>query len=110
MINELTAKNLYDVWSSELECIQILDFRAYTEYFECRIPGSKTYTENSFKKDLILKFSDIAFFLIDPPQNIVDKLTDDQEIQNVFIIVGGFEAWLRAGYPTAPLMFKSEAI
>ena len=82
MINELTAKNLYDVWSSELECIQILDFRAYTEYFECRIPGSKTYTENSFKKDLILKFSDIAFFLIDPPQNIVDKLTDDQEIQN----------------------------
>lgn len=108
MINELSAKNLYDVWSSESECIQILDFRAYSEYFKCRIPGSKSYIEKSFKKNLFTKFSDIAFFLIEAPDHIVEDLADDHKIQNVFTIMGGFEAWLKAGYPTAPLVFKSK--
>lgn len=109
MINKLTPKNLYDIWSSELECIKILDFRSPMRYLESRIPGSKSLGDQkiTLRKEHFIRSSDLSFFLIEAPKHLSDMLVDDQDIENVFEIVGGFEAWVKSGYPTAPLKFKS---
>lgn len=109
MISKLTPKNLYDIWSSELECIQILDFRSPNIYAESRIPGSKSLGDHgsTLSKEHFIGSSEISFFLIDTPEFLSDMIDSDRDIENVFEIEGGFEAWVKNGYPTAPLKFES---
>lgn len=108
MINVLSAKNVYDLWASECECLEVIDFRSDNEIRVSRIPGANNLDPIHVNAETFLEFENKVFVLIDAPSDFLSEVSKNLDIDNVFVIDGGFGSWIDGGYPIAPLVFNGE--
>ena len=101
MNNVISVKNLYDVWSSERECIKIIDFRPYGEFRLKHIPGAYSYRDPMDTLSEIECKGEILFVLIEPTQDFISKLGNVLAIDNTVTLEGGFASWQASQYPCA---------
>ena len=108
MLGLFTSKNLYDIWASECECLEILDFRADSEVQKTRIPGTNNLNPLAVSSDVFLDNENKLFVLIEAPFDFLREISKNPGIDNVFTLEQGLNSWIMAGYPTAPLIFQAE--
>lgn len=95
-MDTISAKSLYDVWSTEIECIEIIDVRSKKSFQKARVPGANWI----FPQDLKTKLRQSN------PNNLVvivgeiDQIDMIEEFQNVVLLDGGMSSWLDNSYPT----------
>lgn len=105
MIGYLSAKKLYDIWSSECECLQVIDFRSVSDFLSHRIPGARNETVQSWRDDILLQKENYVFVFVEAPQSLLQDLADNHSIDNLFVLENGMSAWIEQDYPVAPLNF-----
>ncbi|NCN40004.1 hypothetical protein GW916_02015 [bacterium] len=106
MISYLSAKNVYDIWASECECMEVLDFRSISSIQSSRIPGTNNLSPKDISIKTFLEDQNKVFVLIEAPAELVSEVSKHSEVDNVFIIDGGLGSWVDAGYPLAPLVIE----
>lgn len=95
-MNAISAKSLYDAWSTEIECIEIIDVRSKKSFQKARVPGANWI----FPQDLKTKLRQSN------PNNLVvivgdaDQIDLTNEFENVVLLDGGMSSWLDKKYPS----------
>lgn len=100
--NQITAKQVYEVWSSEPELIRILDLREHSAFTANRIPGSRWVAGLAEIRELATDAHDILFVIVTEKGApvIIDLL--EQTLNNVVALTGGIEEWRAQGLPLCP--------
>jgi rhodanese-related sulfurtransferase len=111
-MNEMTAKQIYDLWSTEIECLALIDLRPLDHYESARIPGAISKGVSDLKILLNRNDEDRLYVLIVDGSKkmlrIISELISRSE--NFIILTGGMKNWLSSSYPTAPLNYFESKI
>lgn len=106
-MKELSAKQIYDLWSTEIECLALIDLRSQEQFESTRIPGAVSKCLSELKSMLNSYDQDRLYVLIvDCSKNISRQINElISESENFIILTGGMKNWLFYSYPTAPLNY-----
>jgi len=97
MDSKMSAKAVFNVWSSEPDTLKILDVRSPEDFRAAHVPTSE-HIELVDVVNFILKQDNKILYVIMAKSDFVsEELT---AIPNVAIIEGGFSAWTACQYPT----------
>lgn len=98
---QISARQVYEVWSSEPELLRIIDLRESESFASSRIPGSQWVDDAKKITALAAEAPDILFVLVTEKGNF-EKIEALRFPHNVVELGGGFEKWSTQGLPLCP--------
>ncbi|MCB0376955.1 MAG: rhodanese-like domain-containing protein [Bdellovibrionales bacterium] len=99
----ITAKYLYDLLTSEPECVQVWDLRASEDFRRLHIPGAKKI-EGQQLLPLVEEFNqDILIVVVGEESQLKNLVDHFLSYDNVIFLGDGLESWLSSGYPVQSL-------
>jgi len=106
-MKKITAKQVYDLWATEIECLTFFDLRGKSNYESARIPGALSKCTSELKNIIVNNNQDQLYILIlDCSRKMYVYISDlILYYDNFFILRGGMESWTSKSYPTAPLAY-----
>ena len=97
MDSKMSAKAVFNVWSSEPDTLKILDVRSPEDFRAAQVPTSE-HIELIDVVNFILKQDNKILYAIMAKSDFVSE--ELSAIPNVAIVDGGFSAWTASQYPT----------
>lgn len=108
---ELSARSVFQVWSSEPNLLQIIDFRNSTDFNSEHIPGSQNISEADLQNIFPNYSIEILYVLI------IDEKNRECQIpiylghfENIAVMQEGFKSWKLNGYPTTSKLIAEKKI
>jgi glyoxylase-like metal-dependent hydrolase (beta-lactamase superfamily II)/rhodanese-related sulfurtransferase len=97
----LQASQLYELWKSEPESVQVLDIRQESKFEACHIPGSQFSTvAEVFDSPLLTDENRLVVLVTE--DGILPTGSESKSLSTVVLLESGFGSWVKKGFPTAP--------
>lgn len=98
----LTCEQVYNIWTSEPELIQVLDLRPYTEYIKAHIPNATTTTIEQLPLRLQQMGDRLAILVCEEAAE--DEIYSQIKHFENFVFLSRCHRWLELNYPLAKLL------
>lgn len=97
LLKKLNCEQVYNVWASEPELLQILDIRSTDEYKQAHIPGAKNIRPEELPGALSSLGNKLAVIIANPTQE--DPLMNDLQSFDNFVCMSNCHRWKELEHP-----------
>lgn len=95
----LTTKQVFDLWSTESESLQLVDLRPASQFEREHIAGSLNLRAEQMADLLRNSEGDKLWVLICDQEEASQRMIQELKIRDLVVMRGGLEAW-KLKYPT----------
>lgn len=96
---KLTCEQVYNIWSTEPELIEIIDLRSMTDYQKAHIPGSKLVSLNELADSMERLENKLAVIIAEKAD--LEEINNTLDFSNNYVFMSECRDWLEKGKPVA---------